>query len=110
MKTQLNPTQPNRRKAMSNPAKARFAQEIKSGDLILATDNGAHPEPVVWMKKGRLQKTDMHTQFLEIVSIELNEKSPRKWIRFDVKLADGKMLILNGTILDAYKYIVKAGA
>ena len=94
----------------TNPAKARFAQEIKSGDLILATNNGTHPEPVVWMKKGRLQKTDMHTQFLKVVSIELNEKSPRKWTRFDVKLADGKLLILNGTILDAYKYIVKAGA
>lgn len=95
---------------MSNPAKARFAQEIKSGDFILATDNNEHPQPVVWMKKGRLQKTDMHTQFLKIVSIELNEKSPRKWTRFDVKLSDGKLLILNGTILDAYKYIVKAGA
>jgi hypothetical protein len=90
-------------------SKMRFVQEINAGDSIQVSNYGLG-EPVVMSKKGKAQTcNDEGTQFVKIVSIEINETAKCAWLRFDAKLANGRTLMLNATIKDAYKYSILKG-
>lgn len=93
----------------THKSKMRFVQEINAGDHIQITNHG-FGEPVVMSKKGKVQTcNDQSAQFVKIVSIELNTTAKCAWLRFDAKLANGRTLMLNATIKDAYKYSILKG-